>query len=109
MNSGPYMNPPSDLWDYAKRIGAVHELDLDALRGLHRATHKVMTLMRDGAWHSATEIISASGIREGLRRLRELRGFGCTVERRVKHGSKREFEYKLTTTTNTDHHGISQT
>ncbi len=85
-----------ELWDYAKKIGAVHELNLDALRGLTQATHKVLMLMRDGAWHSATEIIRASEIREGLRRLRELRGFGLTVERRMKDGCQREFEYRLT-------------
>jgi hypothetical protein len=83
------------LFDYAKRIGAVHELQADALKGLGEATHRVLSLMRDGRWY--TEIIEASGIREGLRRMRELRGLGCEVERRLKQGTLREFEYRLHT------------
>lgn len=85
-----------DLFEHAARIGATKELTADALKGLSAATHKVLTLMRsDYDWHSATEIIEASGIREGLRRLRELRQVGLTVDMRLKDGAAREFEYKL--------------
>lgn len=87
------MNASPDPFEYAASIGATHELDADALKGLQQSTHRVLALMRDGRWHGSQEIIAASGIRDGLRRLRELRQLGCTVERRLVSG--RNFEYRL--------------
>lgn len=63
-------------------------------KAFNEAQRRVWRLMCDKHWHSATEIIAASGQREGLRRLRELRkaGFNIAV-RRV--GDARNFEYRL--------------
>jgi threonyl-tRNA synthetase len=86
---------PMDLFGYAASIGAKPELTPDALAGLSKATARVYELLKDGHWHSATSIIEASGIREGLRRVRELRQRGMKVDCRLQEGSKREFEYRL--------------
>lgn len=57
----------------------------------------IYNLMLDGQWHRAQEIIEASGIREGMRRLRALRqkpgveGVDC---RRVA-GESNEYEYQM--------------
>jgi hypothetical protein len=54
----------------------------------------VYDLMRDGAWHDAQAIIEASGQREGMRRMRELRTIGYAIEERRVNGS-REWHYRL--------------
>lgn len=71
--------------------GILTEEDLKALNG---ATVRIYNLMRDGGWHRATQIIAASGQREGLRRIRELRRW-CDVER-MRLGDSREWAYRLT-------------
>jgi hypothetical protein len=81
-----------DLPNYPKAIGAP-ELSGNDLEDLKASTRKVFDFMRDGEWHAATAIIEASGVREGLRRLRELRQRGHTVE--CRGGKGREFEYRL--------------
>jgi hypothetical protein len=84
---------------YSARIGAVPEIqNVAALTGLTQATRAVHSLLSDGEWHSATAIIEASGIREGLRRMRELRQVGFKIERAVQDGALREFKYRITGT-----------
>lgn len=58
------------------------------------ATRRVHALMRDGQWHSAQTIIEASGIREGLRRMRELRQLNYRIER-MRVGQSRDWHYRL--------------
>jgi hypothetical protein len=60
---------------------------------LSNATREVYRLMIDGEWHKADEIIWVSGIREGLRRMRELREW-FTIEKR--NAGSRNFEYRIT-------------
>lgn len=78
---------------YAKSIGATGELSSDDLGELKKATRKVADLMSDNEWHFAQEIIDRSGTREGLRRMRELRQHGFTIERR--YHDNREYQYRL--------------
>ena len=63
------------------------------MRDFSEATQKVFEYMKSGEWRDAESIISASGIREGLRRLRELRVF-YTIEKR-RTSTSRNFEYRL--------------
>lgn len=58
------------------------------------AARAIERLMRDGRWHTATEIIAKSGQREGLRRMRELRR-KYHVERRASAPKSREWLYRL--------------
>lgn len=64
-------------------------------KDLQRACKKVFELMKDGQWHHASTIIKASGQREGLRRMRELRGIGFLVEERRLLPDDREWIYRL--------------
>lgn len=83
----------SDLFEYAQRLGFEGMTTRD-MSQLQAACHRVFALMRDGAWHNAQAIIDASGQREGLRRMRELKGIGYQVEQR-RSGDRREFQYRL--------------
>ena len=56
------------------------------------ARKAIYNLMIDGRWHNADEIISVSGQREGLRRLRELREWFDIDKKSV---GNRHFAYKL--------------
>lgn len=80
---------------HAAALGGLETLTATDLVALHEGTIGVYRLMRDGAWHSATAIIAASGQREGLRRMRELRRRYRIEKRRV--GASREWEYRLCT------------
>ena len=82
-----------DIFTYAQRTGFESMTGLDFC-GLQAACRKVYDLMRDGAWHSAQSIIDASGQREGLRRMRDLRQIGYTVDQMRPEGS-REWSYRL--------------
>lgn len=75
-------------------LGGVGVLNTADVADLDAGCLKVLAFMRDGKWHDATSIIEASGQREGLRRMRELRRL-FKVERRRLDG-KRDFEYRLT-------------
>jgi hypothetical protein len=79
--------------DFAK-LGGVHVLTEHDLSDFSKAKKRIFQLMADGAWHTATEIIEAAGQREGLRRLRDLRGKGIEVEV-MRDGDKREFLYRI--------------
>ena len=82
-----------DIFTYAQRTGFESMTGLD-FYGLQAACRKVYDLMKDGQWHSAQSIIDASGQREGLRRMRDLRQIGYTVEQMRPEGS-REWSYRL--------------
>jgi hypothetical protein len=76
------------------RLGGVGILIKQDLPSLSKAQRRIVVLMEDEHWHSATEIIEASGQREGLRRLRDLRSKGYTVNME-RDGESREFFYQL--------------
>lgn len=78
-----------------KRLGGMNKLTPADVPQLEHAKLKVLRLMADGQWHDAEEIIAASGQREGLRRMRELRKDGFTVEERRAEQNKREWQYRL--------------
>lgn len=82
-----------DIFAYAQRTGFESMTGLD-FYGLQAACRKVYDLMRDGQWHSAQSIIDASGQREGLRRMRDLRQIGYVLEQHRPEGS-REWSYRL--------------
>ena len=74
------------------RLGGLGTLTNQDISDLQAASHRVLELMQDGQWHTATEIIAVSKQREGLKRMRDLRRF-YNIEKRRSSG--REFEYKL--------------
>jgi len=82
-----------DLFTYAQRTGFESMSGLDYF-GLQAACRRVWELMRDGQWHSATEIIDAAKQREGLRRMRDLTQIGYTIEKHRPEGS-REWRYRM--------------
>lgn len=89
------MNPePETLWDYAKRVSFPTMTQKDAAE-LKAGVRRVQALMQDGHWHDAEAIIAASGVREGLRRMRELRAQGYRIEKRRVQDS-RNWQYRLT-------------
>jgi hypothetical protein len=57
----------------------------------------IFSLMRDGKWYRAETIISRSGQREGLRRMRELRKRDDVEEIQVRRDSStnRSFSYRM--------------
>lgn len=59
------------------------------------AKRRIIQLMSNGEWWSATSIITASGQREGLRRLRDLRSDGFEVYRMRGGLDTREWWYRL--------------
>lgn len=61
---------------------------------LSASKKRVLDLMRDNRWHTATEILEIAEGTEGLRRLRELRDYGYTIEKR-RNSESRVFEYRL--------------
>ena len=84
-----------DIFQYAQRIGFASMTPHD-FSGLQAACRRVYDLMRDGEWHTAQAIIDASGQREGIRRMRDLRQIGYQIET-DRPGDGREFRYKLVT------------
>lgn len=59
--------------DYIKSVGGCGVLNASDVPSLNQAEQRILALMLDGKWHSATEIVEVSGQREGLRRMRVLR------------------------------------
>jgi hypothetical protein len=57
------------------------------------ARYRILQLLSDGRWHGADEVIFASGQREGLRRLRELRKYHNIMS--VRGENCRTWFYKL--------------
>ena len=84
-----------DLFAYAQRIAFTSMTPHD-FSGLQAACRRVYDLMRDGEWHTATEVIDAAKQREGLKRMRDLRQIGYKIET-DRPGQGREFRYKLVT------------
>ena len=82
-----------DIFQYAQRIGFASMTPHD-FSGLQAACRRVYDLMRDGEWHTATEVIDAAKQREGLRRMRDLRQIGYVLEQHRPEGS-REWHYRL--------------
>lgn len=80
----------------AARLG-FHDMTVKDWKDLQTACRKVFELMKNGDWHHASAIIKASGQREGLRRMRELRSIGFTVENHRVTPDEREWLYKLVT------------
>jgi hypothetical protein len=78
------------LWDMQPYNSTLTAADM---RDFSEATQKVYELMKDGEFHDAETIIATSGIREGLRRLRELRTL-YTIEKR-RNGASRNYQYRL--------------
>jgi len=81
-----------------KSLGAEGILDESDLPKLRAACQRILDLMLDEKWHDAEEIRQAAGTNgtpasEGLRRMRELRKAGYTIERRKAQGML--FEYRL--------------
>jgi hypothetical protein len=72
--------------------GTLVEADLPSLGA---AAERVLALLADHQWHSATEVIQASQQREGLRRLRQLRQAGHRIEARRSDDLSREWVYRL--------------
>ena len=83
-----------DIFTYAQRTGFEGMTGLD-FYGLQAACRKVYDHMKDGAWHSAQSIIDASGQREGLRRMREVRDVLKFTIETDRPGDGREFRYRM--------------
>ena len=81
------------------RLGGAGILNYRDITELTRGVRRVLTLMSDGGWHTAEEIELAAGehgipAREGLRRMRELRSFGYTIDR-MRQEDTRQWLYRL--------------
>ena len=93
MTTHPAVIATDDIFAYSQRIAFASMTAAD-FAGLQSACRRVYDLMRDGQWHTAQAIIDASGQREGMRRMRELRQIGYQVEERRETG-RREWQYRL--------------
>jgi len=71
------------------------ELKTEDFVDFDKAEKAVFNLMKDGNWHTASEIINTSGQREGLRRMRTLRQNPVVKEIAKKRTDKREWIYKM--------------
>lgn len=76
-----------------KRLGATEILSVSDLKDLNAATQRIFDLLSDGKEHGAEEIIRVGGVRESLRRMRELRSYGYEIKR--VRGVGREFYYRM--------------
>jgi hypothetical protein len=84
-------------WDQIHKLGGEGILTRQDIQDFSCQRAKVLRLMFDGCWHQADQILAASGGREGLRRLRELREIpGIAIDRRPHPNRKRDFMYRLT-------------
>jgi hypothetical protein len=95
MTTHPANVATEDLFTYARRIAFASMTERD-FSGLQSACRRVYDLMKDGQWHSAQAIIDAAKQREGLKRMRDLRQIGYTIET-DRPGDGREFRYRLVT------------
>ena len=76
-------------------LGGTGKLTESDVPELNAAALRILFLLSDGQWHTATKIIEASQQREGLRRLRQLRQAGYEINSRRMTGEGREWEYQL--------------
>lgn len=79
---------------YAKRISMPDMTEKDA-KDFKKAHQNIFRLLSDGREHSATEIIQVSGVRDGLRRLRDLRQMGYDVPLVRKVGRESFYRMKI--------------
>jgi len=91
----PAIVATDDIFAYSRRVAFASMTAAD-FAGLQSACRRVYDLMRDGEWHSAQAIIDAAKQREGLKRMRDLRQIGYTIET-DRPGDGREFRYRLVT------------
>lgn len=82
-----------DLFTYARRVAFASMTERD-FAGLQAACRRVYDLLKDGEWHTAQAIIDAAKQREGLKRMRDLRQIGYTIET-DRPGDGREFRYRM--------------
>ena len=94
MTTHPANVATEDLFAYARRIAFASMTERD-FAGLQSACRRVYDLMRDGEWHTAQAIIEASGQREGLRRMREVRDVLKFTIETDRPGDGREFRYRM--------------
>lgn len=94
MTTHPANVATEDLFTYARRIAFSSMTERD-FAGLQSACRRVYDLMRDGEWHTAQAIIEASGQREGLRRMREVRDVLKFTIETDRPGDGREFRYRM--------------
>lgn len=78
-----------------KGLGGEGILTPSDIVAFSEAEKRILELMEDGGWYCASDVIHVSKQREGLRRLRNFRDKGFSVERRKQEASEREFEYRL--------------
>ena len=90
----PAIVATDDIFQYAQRVSFASMTAAD-FSGLQSACRRVYDLMRDGEWHTAQAIIDASGQREGLRRMREVRDVLKFTIETDRPGDGREFRYRL--------------
>lgn len=76
----------------AKALGGYKELTQKDIDDFSFAKKRIWELMKDGRWHTASSIIKASGQREGLRRMRDLRPY-FKIEK--KHIGSRQYSYRI--------------
>ena len=89
MKTDPKKSPAAQI----RQLGGAEILKPSDLPQFWQAENCILRLMRSGRWVRATDIIAASGQREGLRRLRNLRTRGFHIER--KRLDSREFAYRI--------------
>ena len=70
-----------------EELGGWHVLNKKDLEELNEGSKRVFMLLRDNEWHTREEICAAAGkngayASEGLRRARELRQKGYTLEKK---------------------------
>jgi hypothetical protein len=81
------------------RTDSSHELTEKDHRDFNRAEQLIFNTMSDQSWHSATELIEATGQREALRRMRNLRNHPLVSEiQKRRDGDSRDWLYKLVLT-----------
>lgn len=77
-----------------RKVKGPHRLTSEDMKDFSAASRAVYELMRDGEWHSRDEIIAASGVLSGMKRMRELRRT-YEIEKRMVADKKRVYEYRL--------------
>jgi len=82
-------------WNKIRKLGGEGILTRSDLTYMQSQRARVLWLMLDGFWHSATEIITWSRGREGLRRMRELREIPHITIERQRMNQTRDFMYRL--------------
>ena len=78
-----------------RSLGGDGILDPSDLQEFNEAEQRVLKLMLDYKWHTASEILDVAEQREGLRRMRRLRDRGYVIERSKVQPRSREWVYRL--------------